>query len=43
VLKEYRSGKRSQHGIGQVIKSEVLKNIDAEIEALATYITSFKR
>ncbi len=43
ALKDYRSGKRSQHGMGQVMKSEVLKNSDAEIEALATYITSLKK
>lgn len=43
ALKDYRSGKRSQHGMGQVMKSEVLKNTDAEIEALAEYITSLKK
>ncbi len=43
ALKDYRSGKRSQHGMGQVMKSEVLKNTDSEIEALADYITSLKK
>jgi len=42
-LKEYRSGKRSTHGMGQVMKSEVLKNTDAELEALADYIVSLKK
>lgn len=42
ALKEYRSGKRSTHGMGQVMKSEVLKNTDAELEALANYIVSLK-
>jgi cytochrome c553 len=43
ALKEYRSGKRSTHGMGQVMKSEVLKNTDTEIEALATYIVTLKK
>ncbi len=43
ALKDYRSGKRSQHGMGQVMKSEVLKNSNAEIEALAEYITTLKK
>ncbi len=43
ALKDYRSGKRSQHGMGQVMKSEVLKNTDAEINALAAYIVTLKK
>ena len=43
ALKDYRDGKRSQHGMGQVMKSEVLKNTDSEIDALATYITTLKK
>ena len=43
ALKDYRSGKRSQHGMGQVMKSEVLKNTDAEIEALASYIVTLNK
>lgn len=43
ALKDYRSGKRSKHGMGQVMKSEVLKNTDAEIEALASYIVTINK
>lgn len=43
ALQDYRSGKRSIHGMGQVMKSEVLKNTDAEIEALASYIVTLKK
>jgi cytochrome c553 len=43
ALKDYRSGKRSQHGMGQVMKSEVLKNTDTEIEALASYIVTLNK
>lgn len=43
ALKDYRSGKRSAHGMGQVMKSEMLKNSDEEIESLATYISALKK
>ena len=43
ALKDYRSGKRNTHGMGGVMKSEMLKNTDEEIEALAKYISTLKK
>jgi cytochrome c553 len=42
ALKDYRSGKRNIHGMGQVMKSEVLKLKDDEIESVADYVVSLR-
>lgn len=42
ALKDYRSGKRDVHGMGRVMKSEVLTMKDDEIESVAEYVVSLK-
>lgn len=42
ALKDYRSGKRNIHGMGKIMKSEVLTMKDDEIESVAEYVVSLK-
>jgi len=42
ALKGYKAGTRNVHGMGGVMKGQVASYSDADIKAVATYISSLK-